>query len=125
MHNTSIAIFTDDVVSNLGVIGNIKTFFKQQGFEDFIIFSDNISHHTKEHSVLTSFYIVAFYGPIVFLNVDDYIQLKDIINGKPMVFLSGNNYSFDRSTIKGCDILINNESQQLQWIKKHELQQTF
>lgn len=117
------SIFTDDIGLNIDLIERIKSFLqKQYDSMDFVIFTDNISYSASNHSVLTTFYMIAYKGITIFLDIDDYFAYRDGTNGKCIVYLTKEDISdIDQNSIRGCGILTETNNE-LEWIKRYELQ---
>lgn len=120
MSNKSVGILTNDIIGNLQLIQDIKSFFQSQNYNDFTIFTDQINNTTQDHSVLITYYVVGHKGLLVFLDINDYLPYKDNLLCQPVIYISANNLSVNRDQIKHCDILTHNESS-LQWIKHHAI----
>lgn len=113
------SVFTNDIIANIDLIEKIKYFLqKQYSIIDFVIFTDDIDYGTTSHSVLTTFYMIAYKGITIFLNTDDYFAYKNTIGGDAIIYLAQkdelNTY---KNSIQNCGILTdaNNE---LEWIKQ-------
>jgi hypothetical protein len=125
MHNKSVAVFSNNFSDMAEDIGRIKLFFQQQSFDDFVIFSDELLDNLSDHSVLTTFYLIAYRGILIFTDINDYLQYKDSILCDPVLYIPKYDYSISAETIKYCDILTYDENTaNLKWIKKHELQRS-
>lgn len=112
---------------NLGdsiqTINSIKEFLKQHiNIDDFFVFCDSYDTHT-EYAVLPSFYLYYYKGTVVFLNLEDYIAHKDkIISTNIIIRLSKQEVfesHIDRSVIKGCNILYQENDQNMEFIKNY------
>lgn len=116
------SVFVDDVANNIDLIDKIKSFFQEQHPTiDFVVFTDNILYATTNHSILSTFYIIAYSGAIVFLDMNNYLTYKDQIKGQPILYLNQDYIStLDRNTVKHCTILTENNNK-LEWIKNYEL----
>ena len=125
MHNKSIAIFSNNISEIAQDIERIKLFFQQQSFDDFVIFSDELLDSLSNHSILTTFYMIAYRGILIFTDINDYLQYKDNILCHSIIYMPKYEHSISAETIKHCDILTYDENTTtLKWIKKHELQQS-
>lgn len=113
------SIFTDNISANIDLIERIKSFLqKQYSIIDFVIFTDDISYGVSNTSVLTTFYMIAYRGTVIFLNTDDYFAYKDNISGNAIIYMTNEDISnIDKNSIKNCGILteINDN---LEWIKQ-------
>jgi hypothetical protein len=119
----AIAVFTEDVGSDIDLIEKIKSFFVDR--DDFLIFTDNILHTDTNNSALSTYYLIAYTGLLIFLEVDHYIKYKDELPSsvKIALYLEHYNGMLDRNTIKTCDI-ITQDNNQLKWINNYELSKT-
>lgn len=115
------AIYTEDLSSNIDQIDRIKSFIKQESLlEDFVIFTDQLNKTNYEYAILNSFYMIAYTGNIIFLDIEDYLQHKDSTNGKSILYIK-NIQNIDRSIVKNCRILSDLDNK-LMWVDKYELQ---
>lgn len=118
MNSKSVAIFTEDVVSNIDLIEKIKHFIANRG--DFIIFTDNIVHTNNENGMLSTFYLVAYKGLLFFLDINDYLRYKDIIIAQPVLYIDDYDNLIEKNLLKGC-LIVTQSNNQLQWINNYEL----
>lgn len=121
MTNKSVAIITEDIVSNIDLIEKIKNFIVDRN--DFIIFTDNIIFTNNEHGILSTFYLISYDGLLVFLDINDFLKHKDNILAKPVLYLENYNNLIDKNILKGCSI-ITQSNNQLQWVNNYELPNT-
>jgi hypothetical protein len=85
--NNSFGIFTEDPSNDQQTVALLGEQCKKNG--DTVIFTDNInSNILHDYSIFPSFYMRFFRGIVIFLNMEDYIQYKDNISGKPMLYLT-------------------------------------
>lgn len=120
-----LAVFTYDLANNIDLIDRIKSFFmSDHNIEDFIVFTDSGDYTVENHGVLITFYMIAYNGYVVFLNLHDYLANKDSINNRCILYVNDSDIAnLDRSMIKNCDILIESDNT-LKWVKNYELQKT-
>lgn len=113
------SVFTDDIINNIDLIEKIKYFLqKQYPIIDFVIFTDDITYGTNDSCVLTTFYMIAYRGIVIFLNINDYLSYKDKINGGAILYLTKNDIpDIDQNFIKNCGILTDTNNE-LEWIKQ-------
>jgi hypothetical protein len=120
MNTEAIAIFTDNIENNVDTINKLKVFLLDSCYKDFFIFTTSVGYVTSEHSVLTPYYLIAYKGLVVFLDIEDYLEYKDSLSGKCAIFIPQYDSTVDTNLIKNCNI-ITYQNSQLTWIKKHEL----
>lgn len=113
------SIFTDSILHNIDLIEKIKFFLKKQyPIIDFVIFTDDIEYGCNNSSVLTTFYMIAYKGVVIFLNIDDYFMYKDNISGGAILYLTKEDIpNIDQNSIKNCGILTETNNE-LEWIKQ-------
>lgn len=113
------SIFTDDISLNIDLIDRIKSFLqKQYDTIDFVLFTDDVSYGTSNHSVLTTFYMIAYKGTTIFLDIEDYFAYRDSVNGNAVIYITKEDIdNIDRNSIKNCGI-ITETNNELEWIKK-------
>lgn len=116
------AVFTKDVADNIDLIDKIKSFFEQQyNAKDFVIFTDDVTVASNNNAILTTFYMIAYEGSIVFLDINDYYAYEDQLKNNGILYLDQNSIeSLDHNSIKKCSILTQNNNT-LEWIKTYEL----
>lgn len=112
------SIFTDDISVNIDLIERIKSFLlKQHSTMDFVIFTDDISYGISNHSVLTTFYMIAYNGVMIFLSIDDYLLYKDSAPNNVIIYMTKEDLSnMDTNIIKDCGILTETDNE-LEWVK--------
>ena len=121
-----LAVFTYDLANNIDLIERIKSFFvSNHNIDDFIVFTDSGDYAVENHGVLITFYMIAYNGIIVFLNLQDYlINQNNTNNCRCILYLNDSDIEvLDKAMIRNCDILTESESS-LKWIKNYELQKT-
>lgn len=116
------SVYTNSIIDNIDLIEKIKIFLQEDAkILDFVIFTDEIEYGVSNHSILSTFYMIAYRGNIIFLNLDDYFSYKDNLLAKPILYLDSNNAStLDKSMIKNC-LILTEANNQLQWVKNYEL----
>lgn len=121
-NNMNYSVFTNNIADNIDKIDKIKSFLQNANPTiDFVIFTDEITYRIPSYSMLTTFYMIASKGQIIFLNLEDFLEYKDAVGGEPVLFLSTDSLpNIDRNTIKNYAILIE-EDNQLKWIRNYEL----
>lgn len=80
----SVAIYTSEISNNIETIWKLKLFFMQNNrADDFVIFSD-IIHDVRfnNFSIVQSYEMRFFKGSVVFLNISDYEEHKNILANK-------------------------------------------
>jgi hypothetical protein len=121
-----LAVFTYDLANNIDLIERIKSFFvSNHNIDDFIVFTDSGDYAVENHGVLITFYMIAYNGIIVFLNLQDYlINQNNTNNCRCILYLNDSDIEvLDKAMIRNCDILTESEGS-LKWIKNYELQKT-
>lgn len=113
------SIFTNDIGANIDLIERIKDFLqKQDNIIDFVIFTDEINDGFANYSILTSFYMIAYAGKIVFLNTYDYLTYKNIIKNDAILYMSYDNLQNTYlSNLEDCSILTDHQNL-LQWVPR-------
>lgn len=121
-NNALYSVFTDNIVADIDKIDKIKNFLQTTNSTiDFVIFTDEIVYSIPAHSILTTFYMVAYRGKVIFLSLDDFLHYKDSTGGQPVLFLSSDILpNIDRNTIKQYSILTE-ENNELKWMPTYEL----
>lgn len=85
--NNSFGIFSDSLEANKNIIYKIGKECKKLG--DTVLFTDSVDTNAfVDYAIFSSFYMRFFKGIIIFLNIEDHTQYKDIIMGKPMMYLT-------------------------------------
>ena len=118
------SVITDSIYNNLDKIERIFSFFNNnQMVSDFVIFNDEVIYSRFQYSVLNTFYLPAYYGNVIFVNIDEYFYYRDKINNKIILYLTKSDiHSIDRDNIKNCSIIIDDDnSNNLIWIKNDKL----
>jgi len=119
----SVAIFTEDMGSDIDIIEKIKSFIVDK--DDFLIFTDNILYTDNNNGVLSTYYLIAYTGLLIFLDLDNYLKYKDELSSsvKIALYLEHYDHMIDRDTIKACNI-ITQDNNQIKWINNYELSKT-
>lgn len=117
------SIFSTDIAKDIDLIERIKAFLYSSGVvEDFFIFTDEVVGLLYDHGLLPTFYTIGYSGITIFLNLQDYLLLKDKTNGSIAIFLTKQDLpNIDRDTIKNHKIIIENEDSTLKWISYNGL----
>lgn len=121
-NNICFSVFTDNIENDIDKIDSIKGFLQNTNPSiDFVIFTDEITYRIPSCAILTTFYMIASKGKIIFLNLEDFLEYKDSVGGEPVLFLSTDMLAnIDRNTIKNYSVLIE-EDNQLKWMNNYEL----
>lgn len=86
MHN-SLGIFSENLDLHKTHIDSISIACRK--LNDFVLFTDNINNqYFDNYAIFPSFYMRFFKGMVIFLTIEDYMQYKDSMIGKPMFFLT-------------------------------------
>jgi hypothetical protein len=85
--NNSFGIFAENLEHSKDLICELANQCKKIG--DTVLFTDSIhSNEFTDYAIFPSFYMRFFQGVVIFLNIEDHTQHKDIIIGKPMLYLT-------------------------------------
>lgn len=85
--NNSFGIYSENLEQDMTLIHQLGEQCKKLG--DTVIFTDAMnSGHFTDYAVFPSFYVRFFQGVVIFFNMEDYTQYKDIVVGKPMLYLT-------------------------------------
>jgi len=123
MKNNSILLFTKDI-NHIPLIRKIKDYalsYYDEYIDFGIIYNISQAITFNDIALLPSFYLRFYSGPIIFLNIEDYLEHKDLIIGQPIIYLSNNTpENVSRNMIKNCDI-ITEENNTFKIIKYHAI----
>lgn len=118
----NVAIFTTNIANYIDLIDRIKNFFTNQNMaDDFVIFTDEVFYSSSSHGVLTRFYMIAYRGLLVFLDLNDYLNMRDQIPNQCVIYIMPEQMqNLDRSMLKNCSFLTESDNRMV-WVKNHEL----
>ena len=120
----SIAVYSaENLKFSIETINSLKQFLSERiNIDDFLILCDTYDFHV-EYAVLPTFYLYYYKGMVVFLNLEDYIAYKDkIISDNIIIRLSKQEVfesHIDRSVIKTCNIIYQENDQNMEFINNH------
>ena len=118
----NVAVFTTNIADHIDLIDRIKAFFVNQDMmDDFVVFTDEVFYASSSHGVLTRFYMIAYKGLLVFLDPNDYLNMRGTLSNQCVVYISPEHMpNLDRSTMKNCSFLTESDNRMV-WVKNHEL----
>lgn len=101
----AFAIYTDNLDRDSELIRKITK--DTRNMPGQVIFCDGLnSYKMTDYPVFPSFYMRFFADPVIFLNMEDYVQFKDTIIAKSMLYVDSQNINpIDRSIIDLNDII--------------------
>lgn len=120
------AIFTEYLEDNtVDIIYRIKEFLNNDcGVKDFVIFTnDLITKIPNDIGILDPYYMIGYYGNIIYLNIEDYLQYKESTNATNVLYLENTSSSNipDRSMLKNTKIISKDTTNNLKWIELYAI----
>lgn len=123
MFKDSFLILNDsDRNDKQDMIKNIKDFIvSKYKFCDIAIATNIVNSIAFNDMALLPLYYVKFHqGKIIFTSIEDYLEYRDTIIAKPIVYVDKAKEDLDTNLLKNVCIIFNNDSN-LEMIEQHEL----
>lgn len=118
----SYSILTTNFRNHIDLIDRLYIFLQEKfPLEDFTIFTDEVVFGLPKFSMLTTFYMIAYKGTVVFLSLEDYLDYNHMTCGQKIVYIPNDEmHLIDRSMTKDFSIITEIENQ-LQWVNNYGL----
>jgi hypothetical protein len=100
----NISIYTSDFKKNQSLIQEIKTFLSKD-YQDIFICTSLLNDADPTHASLHPFYLPFFDGVTVFISLEEYIEYKDKILGRTIIYIETTDTRLNRSLLNRCDLL--------------------
>jgi hypothetical protein len=123
MSKNSAIIYLSEKIPNINILNNIYLFVKNElNVTDIGLVYNKIPTEIGYHyAVLPNYYLRFHKGYIIFTDIDDYLEYRTIIIGKPILYLQDIPKNISRNTLANCCLLTINSNNKIEMIKNDQL----